>query len=89
VIPSLIVFGLLFGRWWRAALGAAALGWPAVLVYANVIGLEWTLVAAAGFAVANTAVGVLMHQAVRLIIRRARSRPAAGSERPTGPTLDA
>ena len=62
MIPNLILFGLIFGHWWRSSLIAAALGWPIVLVTTDVIGLESGLLGAAGLAVINTSIGVLVHQ---------------------------
>src|SRR6266508_4391883 len=35
MIPTLILFGLVFGRWWRLCLTAAALGWPVLLVVSD------------------------------------------------------
>lgn len=51
MIPTLIVFGLVFGRWWRLSLAVAAVGWPAALVAGDVMELEVGLVGAAGVAV--------------------------------------
>lgn len=81
MIPILIVFGLVFGRWWRSSLLAAAVGWPAVLVAADVMDFGPGLLEAAGLAIANTGVGVLIHQGVLRLIRRLR-RPH--SARPDG-----
>jgi hypothetical protein len=78
VIPVLIVFGLVFGRWWRLSLTAAALGWPVVLVATGVMDVELGLLGASGLAVANTGVGVLIHQGV---LRLIRSRATPGSSR--------
>lgn len=79
VIVTMIFVGLVFGRWWRTAIVAGAVLWPVVLL---VTGLELTP-AAFGLAVvlgaANTAVGVLVHQALLALVRwyRARRAPAA------------
>jgi hypothetical protein len=72
VIPTLILFGLVFGRWWRFALVAAALGWPTVLVATDVMSVGPGLLGASGLAVANTGVGVLIHQGVLRTTRAAR-----------------
>jgi hypothetical protein len=74
MIPTLIVFGLAFGRWWRFSLVAAALGWPALLVVTNVMNVEIGLLGAAGLAVINTAIGVLIHQGCLRLVRRLRHR---------------
>jgi hypothetical protein len=79
MIPTLILFGLVFGRWWRAALAVAAVGWPAVLVAGDVMDLEVGLVGAAALAVLNTGVGVLVHQAVWRAVRSWRDRQRAGT----------
>ena len=69
MIPTLILFGLIFGRWWRPALVAAAIGWPAVLVATETMEVEVGLLAAAGLAAINTGVGVLVHQSVLRAVR--------------------
>jgi hypothetical protein len=81
MIPTMIVFGLLLGRWWWAALIAAAVLWPALLVADGVIALSTAVVGAALFAVVNAAVGVAIHQAGLWGVRRLRSanRPAHAS----------
>jgi hypothetical protein len=83
VIPTLILFGLVFGRWWRSSLIAAAVGWPVLLFATDVIGAGPGLLGASGLAIANTAVGVLVHQVIQRVSRKlrghkgeaARSRP--------------
>ncbi|GGM59503.1 hypothetical protein GCM10011608_50800 [Micromonospora sonchi] len=72
MIPALILFGLLCGRWWRLSLIAAALGWPVLLVAGDVMNVGPELLGAAGLAIANTGVGVLIHQGIRLAIRKIR-----------------
>ena len=63
MIPTMIVFGIVLGRWWRVALVAAAVVWP-LLIAAAGIEVTVSLVAyAAAVGVANAAVGVLAHQA--------------------------
>lgn len=73
MIPTVILWGLVFGRWWKATLVGSALVWPAVLVVDGVTGLELgQLVAAASLAVGNAAVGVAVHQGVLWLVRRVR-----------------
>jgi hypothetical protein len=79
MIPTLILFGLVFGRWWRPALTVAAVGWPAVLVAGDVMELEVGLVGAAALAVLNAGVGVLVNQAVWRAVRRLREKHGAGT----------
>jgi hypothetical protein len=77
MIPTLILLGVVFGHWWRWTLVGAAVGWPALLVAADVIGLGWQLLGAAALAVVNTAVGVLVYQGARYVVRRASYRANA------------
>ena len=74
MIPTLMLFGLLFGRWWRVSVLVAAVGWPVALVLTDVMGLEPGLAGAAVLAVGNTVVGVLVHQGSLWGLRRARSQ---------------
>jgi hypothetical protein len=69
VIPTLILVGLVFGRWWRFVVPLAALGWPVLLIATGVDnGLDFLLVAAA-LAVANVLVGVLVFRLLWLFVR--------------------
>ena len=76
MIPALILFGLVFGRWWRLTLVSAAVGWPALLVVDNTMDIEVGLLGAAGLAVINAGVGVLIHQGVLRTFRLLRHRHA-------------
>ena len=81
MIPTMVLLGLIFGRWWRPALATAAAGWPLLLVSTNVVDLDegGILVGAALLAVANAGVGVLVHQACLRAYRHLRH--------PSSPTL--
>jgi hypothetical protein len=69
----LILFGLLFGRWWRSSLAVAAVGWPVLLVATGVLTLEAKLLlGAAGLAIVNAGVGVLIHQGILRVSRKVR-----------------
>lgn len=72
MIPTMILFGLVVGRWWRFALVAAALVWPLALLASGVLDVEWNLVTAAALAVANAAVGVAIHQGIRRAVTSRR-----------------
>lgn len=81
MIPTVILWGLVFGRWWKATLIGSAIAWPAVLVIDGAVG-AWSgqLLAAALLAVVNAAVGVAVHQGVLWLVRRVRrDGPAAPS----------
>ena len=77
MIPTLILFGLIFGRWWQLSLVAAALGWPVVLVASDLMSVQVGLLGAAGLAAINTGVGVLIHQASLRVVRLLRHRHAS------------
>ena len=76
MIPTMILLGLILGRWWRPAIATAAVGWPLLLVATNVIDVDevGTLVGAALLAVVNAGVGVLAHQGYLRAYRRMRHR---------------
>jgi hypothetical protein len=69
VIPTIILLGIVLGRWWRTALVVLGLGWPAVLVATGVIDSVGTAVGAAVLALGNAAVGVGAHQASLRLVR--------------------
>jgi hypothetical protein len=64
MIPTMILLGLVLGRWWKVALVAAAIGWP-VLLLATGTDAPADLVTGAALGVANACVGVL---AVQLLV---------------------
>ncbi|MET8909985.1 hypothetical protein [Micromonospora sp. NPDC004551] len=72
MIPSLILLGLLLGRWWWLPLPLAAVGWPVLLVAIGTMDITPDLVAAAGLAVVNASVGVAVHQGILRSLRRLR-----------------
>lgn len=77
MIPTMIVFGLVFGRWWRFSLIAATVGWPVLLLATGVMSPEPGLLTAAGLSVINTAAGVLVHQSILGSVRVLRHRRGA------------
>lgn len=82
MIPTMILFGLVFGRWWRSAIAAGALVWVVfVLILADVTFSDaGVLGGAAALGAANAAVGVAVHQAVLWLVRRMRrDQPAPAS----------
>ena len=72
MIPTMILFGLILGRWWRATLLLAAVMWPAMLVADDVMDVEAGLLAAAGLSVLNAGVGILVHQVFLWLVRHSR-----------------
>ncbi len=81
MIPTMILFGLIFGRWWLLTLVVAALGWPSLLVVTDVVVVNAGLVAAAALAVANAGIGVLVHQGLLYTYRRLRRPVFSGVPR--------
>jgi hypothetical protein len=71
VIPTVLLVGLLLGRWWKIAVPVAVVGWPALLILTGVDSGFKFAVAAGVLAAANVVVGILAYQAVRLVVRRA------------------
>lgn len=69
MIPTLILAGLLIGRWW--AVPAAAVAWPALLLIVGALDLS-SVPAAAAFAILNTAVGVFPRWVFREMARSAK-----------------
>lgn len=77
MIPTMLLFGLLFGRWWKLALPAAAVVWPALLLVAGTIALGADLLPAALLGVANAGAGVGVHQGGLRAFRFLRRRQGA------------
>lgn len=78
MIPTMILFGLVLGRWWKSAIAAGAVVWLAILVLAGIIGGADVLGAALG--AANTAAGVAVYQAALWLVRSIRrDRPTPSS----------
>jgi hypothetical protein len=72
VIPTLILGGLIVGRWWLVAI--AAIGWP-ILLIGTKVGTGFTFaVGSAAFGAANTAAGVAVHKAAVTAFRKLRTR---------------
>ncbi len=64
MIPTLILIGAVFGRWWRVTLLVSAVGWPVLLVATGTMSIRPALVGVAGLAVLNAGAGVLLHQGI-------------------------
>ncbi len=69
MIPTLIILGLVFGRWlW--IIPAAGMGWCLVLLEQGSVGItDLALLGGFGLGVANAAVGVAVYQTVWRTIR--------------------
>ena len=73
MIPTMILLGLVLGRWWKSALAVAAVVWPALLLATDVIDLS-QVIGTALFGLANAAVGVCIHQGAWWLVRRSGSQ---------------
>ena len=75
MVPTMILFGLLLGRWWRSALIVGTVAWTVLLWTEGLLETPPEIVGAATLAFANTAVGVIVHHVVLATARRA-GRPS-------------
>jgi hypothetical protein len=71
---TMILFGLVFGHWWKSTLVAATLLWPALLLATGVIGFDAQVLGAALFGLANAGVGIGIHQGIAWTVRNLRAR---------------
>lgn len=77
MIPTLIVAGLVFGRWWRAAPVVAAAGWALLLAVDGAVPhAVGPLAAAAGLAAVNTATGVAINRGTAWLWRQLTPKDA-------------
>lgn len=72
MIPTMILVGLLLGRWWKPALVVGTTAWPFLLWTQGVISTPAELGGAAALGLVNTAAGILVHQLVLALLRRTR-----------------
>jgi hypothetical protein len=64
VIPTLILIGAVFGRWWRVTLAVSVVRWPMLLVATGAMSAGPALAGTAGLAALNAGAGVLIHQGI-------------------------
>ena len=69
MIPTVILLGLVLGHWWKTTLVVAAVGWPLLLVATGIDIDPQAFPAAAALAVANATIGILVHQALWMLVR--------------------
>jgi hypothetical protein len=75
VIPTLLLVGLVLGKWWRVVIPVGTVAWVVVLVATDTGSGTAFAAGAALFGAINLTVGVLVNQAVRrslLLFRRHR-----------------
>jgi hypothetical protein len=70
MIPTLLLVGVVLGRWWRIVVPLAVIGWV-VLLIATDVGSGLSFAVGAGLlAAANVIVGTLLNQAARALFHR-------------------
>ena len=79
MIPTMILFGLVFGRWWKATLVVGTLGWPLLLLAGDILLSPVEVAGVAVLALANTLVGVAIHQLFLGLVRALRRRQTASA----------
>jgi hypothetical protein len=72
MIPTMLLFGLILGRWWKSCTVAGTLGWPMLLWAQDIIQSPAEFVGAAGLGALNTMVGVGIHQLMWHLVRSLR-----------------
>lgn len=72
MIPSMLLFGLVFGRWWKFALAIGTVGWPLVVFQQGSLDGWSAWIYAALLGLANTGVGVGVHQLLLWLWRLGR-----------------
>jgi len=84
MIPTMMLFGLIAGRWWKTALVIGAVGWAAIVLLDGAI-TPSQIPAAMMFGPANTAIGVGIHQGILRLVRRLRRDRSSTAERVPAP----
>jgi hypothetical protein len=69
LIPTLLLAGILFGKWWRVSIPVGSIGWAILLASTGVVSGPGGVASAALFAFVNVTVGVLVFQGARSAIR--------------------
>lgn len=76
MIPSLIVVGLLLGKWWRVVIPVAAIGWAGLLVGTGVDSGLTFILGAVALGLINVTLGVLVFQGARFALHRVTGKDA-------------
>lgn len=76
MIPTMILFGAITGRWWRASIALGAVLWPLLLLLDGVTRDPAALATGALLGAVNIAVGVGLHQGVLRGSRAIRHAPS-------------
>jgi hypothetical protein len=70
MIPTLLLVGLVLGKWWRFVIPAATVGWVVVLLATDIGSGTAFAASAASFGAINLTVGVLVNQAMRALLHQ-------------------
>jgi hypothetical protein len=78
----MLLVGLVFGRWWWATIPLGTIAWVVATIATEAVSTFGGAMGAAAFGAANVVVGVLVYQAVALLIRSIRgfTRPSHHTE---------
>lgn len=77
MIPTMLVFGLVLGRWWKVTVALGVVAWPALLLIDGTVGFELELLGAAIAGAANTLAGAAVHQGLLWLVRHLRKGRSA------------
>ncbi|MGZ4155486.1 MAG: hypothetical protein ACXVQ0_13505 [Actinomycetota bacterium] len=69
MIPTVILVGLVFGRWWKVVVPAAVIAWPVLLITSGIDSGLAFFVNAGALAAANVVVGVFLFWLLRALVR--------------------
>ena len=72
MIPTMILAGLLLGRWWKTAVVVGTTSWVVLLSPQGLVDSPAGVAGAAALGLANTAVGVMAHRGLLVLVRRVR-----------------
>lgn len=75
MIPTMILFGAVAGRWWRGTIALGAVLWPVLLILDGVTRDPAVLLGGALLGAVNTALGAAVHQAALRVVRSVRHAP--------------
>jgi hypothetical protein len=80
VIPTLVLAGLVLGRWWRVVIPLGIIAWIGLLIATHVGSGVGFAISAGGVALVNLAVGVIVFQSIWLVSKETvHKRGTAGS----------
>lgn len=79
MIPTLLLAGLVFGKWWRITIPVATIGWAVLLLADGTVSDLTNFAGAAWFGFINVTVGVLVFQGVRFAFRSLQQHRHAAS----------